>query len=121
MGLEKLDESKVLQSTLTFMSNRPHSKPLANVPKRDNSLLLEALNVGFAACNLTLLSLKRGKQRGYSSVGRAPDLHSGGQEFESPYLHHPFHQEGGQFILGKKSGAMTTQPGLVAQLVRAHD
>ena len=25
---------------------------------------------------------------GYSSVGRAPDLHSGGQEFESPYLHH---------------------------------
>ena len=25
---------------------------------------------------------------GYSSVGRAPALHAGGQEFESPYLHH---------------------------------
>ena len=25
---------------------------------------------------------------GYSSVGRAPALQAGGQEFESPYLHH---------------------------------
>ncbi len=25
---------------------------------------------------------------GYSSVGRAPDLHSGGPRFESVYLHH---------------------------------
>ena len=25
---------------------------------------------------------------GYSSVGRAPALHAGGQEFESLYLHH---------------------------------
>lgn len=25
---------------------------------------------------------------GYSSVGRAPALHAGCQEFESPYLHH---------------------------------
>lgn len=86
-----------------------------------------------AACNLTLLSLKRGKQRGYSSVGRAPDLHSGGQEFESPYLHHPFSKEDGHGAIHingaihidgihwKQTGAMTTQPGLVAQLVRAHD
>ena len=28
------------------------------------------------------------EKRGYSSVGRAPALHAGGQEFESPYLHH---------------------------------
>ncbi len=27
---------------------------------------------------------------GYSSVGRAPALHAGGQEFESLYLHHRF-------------------------------
>ena len=26
--------------------------------------------------------------RGYSSVGRAPALQAGGQEFESLYLHH---------------------------------
>ncbi len=26
---------------------------------------------------------------GYSSVGRAPALQAGGQEFEPPYLHHP--------------------------------
>ena len=26
--------------------------------------------------------------RGYSSVGRAPALQAGGQEFDSPYLHH---------------------------------
>ena len=26
--------------------------------------------------------------RGYSSVGRAPALQAGGQEFEPPYLHH---------------------------------
>ena len=25
--------------------------------------------------------------RGLSSIGRAPDLHSGGQEFDSPRLH----------------------------------
>ena len=25
---------------------------------------------------------------GYSSVGRAPALQAGGQEFDSPYLHH---------------------------------
>ena len=25
---------------------------------------------------------------GYSSAGRAPALQAGGQEFESPYLHH---------------------------------
>ena len=25
---------------------------------------------------------------GYSSAGRAPALHAGGQEFESLYLHH---------------------------------
>ena len=30
-------------------------------------------------------------QRGLSSAGRAPDLHSGGQEFDPPRLHHrPF-------------------------------
>ena len=26
---------------------------------------------------------------GYSSAGRAPALQAGGQEFDSPYLHHP--------------------------------
>ena len=26
--------------------------------------------------------------RGFSSAGRAPALHAGGQEFESPNLHH---------------------------------
>ena len=29
---------------------------------------------------------------GYSSVGRAPALQAGGQEFESPYLHLPAQQ-----------------------------
>ncbi len=27
-------------------------------------------------------------ERGISSAGRAPALHAGGQEFESPILHH---------------------------------
>ena len=30
---------------------------------------------------------------GLSSVGRAPDLHSGGQEFDSPRLHQPFEKK----------------------------
>ena len=30
---------------------------------------------------------KRRRQRGYSSVGRAPALQAGGQGFESLYLH----------------------------------
>ena len=29
----------------------------------------------------------RGSARGLSSAGRAPDLHSGGQEFDPPRLH----------------------------------
>ena len=39
------------------------------------------------------------RERGYSSVGRAPALQAGGHRFESDYLH---------------------QYGLIAQLVRAH-
>ena len=31
---------------------------------------------------------KQSKKWGFSSVGRAPALHAGGQEFESPKLHH---------------------------------
>ena len=30
---------------------------------------------------------------GYSSVGRAPALQAGGQEFDSPYLHHECHKD----------------------------
>ena len=30
---------------------------------------------------------------GFSSVGRAPALHAGGQEFESPNLHHKIHDD----------------------------
>ena len=42
------------------------------------------LNSQFEFCNLQF-------SWGYSSVGRAPALHAGGQGFESPYLHfhHP--------------------------------
>ena len=36
---------------------------------------------------------------GYSSVGRAPALQAGGQEFESPYLHGTFHFKRGNVQL----------------------
>ena len=48
----------------------------------------------------------RGSARGLSSAGRAPDLHSGGQEFDPPRLHH--------FANGP------VKNGSVAQVVRAH-
>ena len=38
---------------------------------------------------------------GYSSVGRAPALQAGGQEFESPYLHLIIQE---QLCLKRKSG-----------------
>ena len=34
-----------------------------------------------------------GMSWGYSSVGRAPALQAGGQEFESPYLHQSHTEE----------------------------
>ena len=65
---------------------------------------------------------------GYSSVGRAPDLHSGGHRFESGYLHHFKMLETERlkaeakkiqhFSLSKFS---FYQKGPVAQLARAHD
>ena len=39
---------------------------------------------------------------GYSSVGRAPALHAGGQEFESLYLHHKRNYFCNSFFLYKK-------------------
>ena len=49
--------------------------------------------------------------RGYSSAGRAPALHAGGQEFDPPHLH----QE------RMWNGDWLPKCGLIAQLVRAHD
>ena len=45
---------------------------------------------------------------GVSSAGRAPALHAGGQEFESPKLHHLYYLPINKFSIGG-----------VAQLVRA--
>ncbi len=40
--------------------------------------------------NFIFVPIFRGLVWGYSSVGRAPALQAGGQEFEPPYLHHFF-------------------------------
>ncbi len=37
--------------------------------------------------------------RGFSSAGRAPALHAGGQEFESPNLHHKKEPFKGSFLM----------------------
>ena len=37
--------------------------------------------------------------RGFSSAGRAPALHAGGQEFESPNLHHKKEPLKGSFLV----------------------
>ena len=37
--------------------------------------------------------------RGFSSAGRAPALHAGGQEFESPNLHHKKEPLKGSFLM----------------------
>ncbi len=73
---------------------------------------------------------------GCSSVGRAPALQAGGQEFESPHLHHLIIKSncGGVAQLGERllrmqkvrsssllvSTILTIKYGLVAQVVRAH-
>ena len=36
---------------------------------------------------------------GFSSAGRAPALHAGGQEFESPNLHHLKSEPKGSFLM----------------------
>ena len=36
---------------------------------------------------------------GFSSAGRAPALHAGGQEFESPNLHHLNQEPKGSFLV----------------------
>ena len=38
-------------------------------------------------CHPELVSGSQEKRRGYSSAGRAPALHAGGQQFDSAYLH----------------------------------
>lgn len=40
----------------------------------------------------------RAPERGLSSAGRAPDLHSGGQEFDPPRLHHGASAEGALWL-----------------------
>ena len=41
-----------------------------------------------AEISLVALTRKEPQMWGFSSAGRAPALHAGGQEFESPNLHH---------------------------------
>src|SRR5882762_3979222 len=41
-----------------------------------------------------------GSGRGRSSVGRAPEWHSGGQGFEPPRLHHPSEGESSAWLFG---------------------
>jgi len=48
------------------------------------------MTVSFCSCKDELFWAMYGLPfRALSSVGRAPDLHSGGQEFDSPSVHHP--------------------------------
>jgi hypothetical protein len=66
---------------------------------------------------------------GCSSVGRAPALHAGGQEFEPPHLHHQlywkqdavtqkaFSQQ--EYKPGGQTHDKLGQHGLIAQAVRA--
>ena len=54
--------------------------------------------------------------RGYSSAGRAPALHAGGQRFDPAYLHHEKQQ---LFNNGLRNNE-PNQYGLIAQPVRAH-
>ena len=46
-------------------------------------------------CSRYQIEVTRPKQPkwGFSSAGRAPALHAGGQEFESPNLHHKIHDD----------------------------
>ena len=59
--------------------------------------------------------------RGLSSAGRAPDLHSGGQEFDPPRLHHQV-----RWAVVVRIRLSVLRPtvmhgiGSVAQVVRAH-
>ena len=46
--------------------------------------------------------LARNRVRALSSVGRAPDLHSGGQEFDPPNVHHPFFFSFFEKFIGEK-------------------
>ena len=59
------------------------------------------------------VQLREGLQlnlRGYSSVGRAPALQAGGQEFESLYLHSISHRKCGGFFRGDKSHFLGADP-----------
>ena len=49
---------------------------------------------------------------GYSSVGRAPALQAGGQEFDPPHLHHSGNE--------REAKELRVREGLIAQPVRAH-
>ena len=62
--------------------------------------------------SFTLFNLEgaRSRTRGYSSAGRAPALQAGGQEFDSPHLHHHFSEVDKRLV----------RYGLIAQVVRAH-
>ena len=48
----------------------------------------EVFNFSFLILNFSFKIFLRKILRGRSSVGRAPALQAGGQEFESPHLHH---------------------------------
>ena len=61
-----------------------------------HSLVTSVISIG----NCLVLKVHTFKKWGRSSAGRAPALQAGGQEFDSPRLHHIF--------------------GPIAQLVRAH-
>ena len=52
------------------------------------------------------IKTKRTFSRGYSSTGRAPALHAGGQEFDSPSLHQISRTEKRSFSLKFKQTAM---------------
>ena len=47
----------------------------------------KGLKIGARVCIFKNCCIFAVPNRGYSSVGRAPAWHAGGQEFESPYLH----------------------------------
>ena len=51
-------------------------------------------------------------KRGRSSVGRAPALQAGGQEFDPPHLHHSGNE--------REAKELRVREGLIAQPVRAH-
>ena len=55
------------------------------------------------------------KRWGCSSAARAPALQAGGQEFDSPHLHH------GHEGTGRRPSSESRGNGPIAQLARAHD